>query len=408
MKFLQNDKTAATMALIMGTLAMLVSFMAWSSIAPLATAFAPKLGFVAGSGAQKMLVAVPVLLGSIMRIPMGILSDRLGGKKVFIGLMIFTLIPLFIIPNVHSYSVMIWVALLLGMAGTSFAVAISYVSVWFPAEKQGLVLGIAGMGNIGNAVSALILPSLIGKGLHQNIGKAYTFLIILIVVFVILFALLTREMPVNKNKTIKEALSVAKEKDTWYLSLFYVLTFGSFMAFGNLIPTLIGKGNVNHFMIASTPAQVLVIAGFWAAGFSAIATLVRPVGGAMADKILPKRLLMLAFAGILVSTLIMAFGAKNFNVLMTGIFLLALFAGIGNGVVFKMVPYVSKKNTGAVTGFVGAIGGLGGFVYPFIVAAIGNLKTSFLVLSGFTIVCALVLYLVFFRGGDTVVENARD
>lgn len=397
------NKRAAIMALVMGTLAMLVSFMAWSSIAPLATAFAPKLGFVAGSGAQKILVAVPVLLGSIMRIPMGILSDRIGGKKVFIGLMIFTLIPLFIIPHIHDYTAMLWIGLLLGMAGTSFAVAISYVSVWFPAEKQGLVLGIAGMGNIGNAVSALILPSIIGA--NKDISKAYNFLIILIIVFVILFAILTKEMQTDKSKTLGNALSVAKEKDTWYLALFYMLTFGSFMAFGNLIPTLIGKGNVNHFVIASDPAKVIIVAGFWAAGFSAVATLMRPLGGSLADKILPKRLLMIVFAGVLVSTIILAEGTKNFGILMFGIFLLAIFAGIGNGVVFKMVPYVAKGNTGAVTGFVGAIGGLGGFIYPFVVAGIGNLHISFLVLSAFTVICAIVLWFVFFRGGETVVEN---
>lgn len=406
MENISNDKKAATMALVMGTLAMLVSFMAWSSVAPLATAFAPKLGFVAGTGAQKVLVAVPVLLGSIMRIPMGILSDRLGGKKVFIALMIFTLIPLVIIPHITSYTAMLWVLLLLGMAGTSFAVAISYVSVWFPAEKQGLALGIAGMGNIGNAVSALILPSIIGPAKH--IDYAYNFLIVLIAVFTVIFALTTKEMPTDKNKTLSSALSVAKEKDTWYLSLFYMLTFGSFMAFGNLIPTLIGKGNVNGFVIADNPALVLVIAGFWAAGFSAVATIMRPLGGAIADKILPKKMLMFVFAGVFVSTLVLAEGTKNFAILMTGVFLLAIFAGIGNGVVFKMVPYVSKKNTGAVTGFVGAIGGLGGFVYPFVVAGIGNLHISFLVLTGFTIICAIVLWAVFFRGGDTIVKNPRN
>ncbi|MDR0200156.1 MAG: MFS transporter [Streptococcaceae bacterium] len=402
----QNSKYAATMAIVMGTLAMLVSFMAWSSIAPLAKVFMLHFGMTPGTGAQKMLVAVPVLLGSIMRIPMGILSDRLGGKKVFLALMIFILIPLAIIPHVHSYAAMLWVGLLLGMAGTSFAVAISYVSVWFPKEKQGLVLGITGMGNIGNAVSALILPSLIGA--NQDIQKAYTFLIILLVIFIILFAVLTREMPTDKNKTIGQALSVAKEADTWYLSLFYMLTFGSFMAFGNLIPTLIGAGNVLGFKIANTDARVLVVAGLWAAAFSAIATLVRPLGGVLADHVLPKKMLVIAFAGIFVSVLIMAFGTKSFAALMTGILILAVFAGIGNGVVFKMVPYVSKSNTGAVTGFVGAIGGLGGFIYPFVVAAIGNLKISFLVLAAFAVVCAIVLYLVFFRGGDTVVENARD
>lgn len=406
MENISNKKSAATMALVMGTLAMLVSFMAWSSVAPLATAFAPKLGFEPGSAAQKVLVAVPVLLGSIMRIPMGIISDRIGGKKVFIALMIFTLIPLFIIPYVTSYSVMLWVLLLLGMAGTSFAVAISYVSVWFPAEKQGLVLGIAGMGNFGNAVSALILPSIIGA--NKDISKAYWFLIILIAVFTVIFALTTKEMPTNKDKKLSDALSVAKEKDTWYLSLFYMLTFGSFMAFGNLIPTLIGKGNVNGFVLSDDPARVLIIAGFWAAGFSAVATIMRPVGGFLADKILPKKMLLIVFIGIIVATVLMASGSQSFAVLMLSIFILAIFAGLGNGVVFKMVPYVSKKNTGAVTGFVGAVGGLGGFIYPFVVAGIGSLKLSFFSLAGFAVLCIIVLIVVFFGKKNTVVEHERD
>ena len=151
-----SSKSSAIIALIMGTLAMAGCFMAWSSFAPLAAQIQETLGL--SMSQRTLLLATPVLLGSIMRIPVGILSDRYGGKKVYIALMIFVLIPLFLVPRVHSFGMLLFVALLLGMSGTSFAVGISYVSVWFPPERQGLVLGIASLGNIGNAISALTLP----------------------------------------------------------------------------------------------------------------------------------------------------------------------------------------------------------------------------------------------------------
>lgn len=254
----------AIMALVMGTLAMMGCFMAWSSFAPLAAQIAHM--FSLSVSQRTLLLATPVLLGSIMRIPVGILSDRYGGKKVYIILMLFVLIPLFLVPRVHSFGMLLFVALLLGMSGTSFAVGISYVSVWFPPQQQGLVLGIASLGNIGNAVSALTLPQIAAK---WDFTIVYNVLIGMLIVLIVLFALLCKEMPLDKSKTLKESLSVAKDANTWYLSLFYALTFGLFMSFSNLTPTLLdGLFQMNP-----------VTAGLWAAAFGAMCTFVRPVGG---------------------------------------------------------------------------------------------------------------------------------
>ncbi len=415
MENISSNKKAATMALIMGTLAMLVSFMAWSSISPLAKVFATDLHV--NIGYQKVLVAIPVLLGSIMRLPMGILSDKFGGKKVYLFLMGFTLLPLIATPLVINaaksglantaavaaptsyYWLMIFVALLLGMAGTSFAVSISYVSVWFPKEKQGQILGITGMGNIGNAVAALLLPTIAGP--THNLSTVYFFLVALTVVFMLIFAFTTTEMPTNKEKTVKEALSVAKNMDTWYLALFYMLTFGSFVAFGTLLPTLLS--NPKTFNVA------LVSAGLLSAMFSAIATIIRPFGGTLADKIRPATLLFWAFLGILVSSVMLFFAAQgtgNLTLFIAAIVIEAIFAGLGNGIVFKMVPYVAKGNTGAVTGFVGAMGGLGGFFPPLVVAAFSNnLAMCFFFLGGFTVICGIVLVAVYFRGNHHTVEE---
>lgn len=378
------------MALIMGTLAMLVSFMAWSSLAPLAAQITKDLSL---SVSQKtFMIATPVLLGSIMRIPMGYLSDRFGGKKMYIILMIFVLIPLFFIPMAlasHSFGMLIFLAFLLGMSGTSFAIAISYISVWYPPEKQGLVLGIAGVGNIGNAVAALSLPKISEV---QGISAVYYFIMILLVIMIVLFFFLCKEMPVNKNKTLGQAFVVAKEKNTWLLSLFYFLTFGLFVSLSNLLPALLAD-------LFETPA---VSAGLWAAAFAAVATLVRPVGGALADKINAMKLLEFLFIGMVIIGVLCAITMNTFGAFILMILLIGVLAGLGSGAVFKMVPSVSKGNTGTVTGFVGAIGGLGGYFPPLVMGVIkqntGSYRLGFYLLAIVAVLCAVVLYSVFIKG----------
>ncbi|MFD1671873.1 nitrate/nitrite transporter [Agrilactobacillus yilanensis] len=386
-----SNKKAATMALVMGTLAMLVSFIAWSSLAPLATQITQDLSL---SVSQKtFMIATPVLLGSIMRIPMGYLSDRYGGKKMYIILMIFVLIPLFFMPMAlasKSFGMVIFLAFLLGMSGTSFAIAISYITVWYPPEKQGLVLGIAGVGNIGNAMAALSLPKISEA---KGMSAVYYFIMALLVIMIILFFFLCKEMPVNKNKTLGQAFVVAKEKNTWLLSLFYFLTFGLFVSLSNLLPALLAD------QFGTTPVN----AGLWAAAFAALATAIRPIGGAISDKVDPMKLLELLFVGVTIIGVLMALSLSSFGLFMTTILIIAVLAGLGNGAVFKMVPSVSKGNTGTVTGFVGAIGGLGGYFPPLIMGIIkqntGSYQLGFYFLAAVGLICAVVLYSAFIKGG---------
>ncbi|EMG28618.1 nitrite extrusion protein [Listeria fleischmannii 1991] len=384
---MSNTKKDSITALIMATVAMAVSFMVWASISPVANQIA--VSFDLSASQKSLLIATPVLLGSIMRIPMGILSDRLGGKKVYIGTMIFIILPLIFVPMVQSFPLLILLALLLGMAGTTFAIAISYVSAWFPPEKQGLILGIAGMGNIGNALAGLIIPQI-----NSNLGFDWIYysLIIALIIIILLFATLAKEMPISsEKKTLKQQLSVVKDKNTWFLSLFYFLTFGSFVALSNYLPSFMS----DQFLMNP------VNAGLVSAAFAAVATLMRPVGGVVADKMNPTKLLSGLFICVILFALGMAVLLENYVIFTTCIFLTALAVGLGNGVVFKMVPMVSKGNTGAVTGFVGAAGGLGGFFPPLVLGAVkestGSFALGFVFLGIFACICLIVVWMVYIR-----------
>ena len=388
-----GSRVNAYVALTLATIAMIVCFMSWSNFAPLAAQVGQM--FHLSVSQRTLLLATPVLLGSIMRIPVGILSDKYGGKKVYLILMAFILIPLFMIPRVHSLGMLLFAALLVGMAGTSFAVGVSYASVWFPKEQQGLALGIVSMGNMGNAVASLTLPY-ISK--THGFTAVYNFLMIATVVIRVIFAICCKEMPVDKTKTMRGALAVAKESSTWYLSLFYFLTFGLFVAFTNLTPLFL----TGIFRFSA------VTAGLYAALFAGICTLVRPIGGALADHLRPMGLLQWVFIAIIAFSILIMVSFNSEALFITGIVLVGLAAGLGNGVVFKMVPYVSTGNTGAVTGFVGAMGGLGGFFPPLVIGWIHDWTGSYvlgialLALTG--VICWFALWKHFIHGDVRIVK----
>ncbi|MFC6322368.1 nitrate/nitrite transporter [Companilactobacillus baiquanensis] len=389
-----GSKSRSYFALAMGTLAMMVCFMVWLSLAPMIDIILKNAGVEVSELQRSLLLATPILLGSIMRIPMGIMSDRFGGKKTYIILMLFLIIPVLMIPRVHSYGMLVFSALLLGMSGTSFAIGVSYVTRFFPPEKQGLVLGIAGVGNIGTAFSAFFFPRWV-KTIDLN-GVFYV-LIGLLVLFIILL-LFSPESETNKNASLVASLSVAKERDTWLLALFYFLTFGMFMSMTNLLSTfMVGLFHDN-----------LVDAGLWAALFAVIGTLVRPVGGYLSDKIRPMSLLRYDFILIIIAAIVLGIFLETKGIFTTIIVALAILVGLGNGIIFKMVPFVSSGNTGAVTGFVGAMGGLGGYFPPIILGLIkqmtGSYKIGIYLIAIFGIICLVLLQKIYISGSRRIVS----
>jgi NNP family nitrate/nitrite transporter-like MFS transporter len=368
----------------------------WGLIGALAPLFRERYGLTAVQ--TSLLIAVPVLLGSVGRLPMGVLADKFGGRVVLGLLLAFCAVPAFGASLAGSYASLLAWGFLLGCAGTSFSVGVAFTSKWFRPEEQGTALGVYGTGNIGQSLAVFGAPALVAATGDWRVpfwvfGATAG-------LFGILFLLLARNAPAKvPAKSFAEYLGVLRREPlAWVLSLFYFLTFGGFVALGIYLPTLLK----DIFGLTATDAGARV------AGFVVMATLARPVGGWLADRhggapVLSVVLLLIAaFAlGLTTSTMLL------FTVGALGT---AAMLGLGNGAVFKLVPEYFPKETGTVTGLVGAAGGLGGFFPPLVLGFIkgqtGSYDLGFLLLSGAALACAAVNFAVFLRGHAGRVSHA--
>jgi len=357
----------------LGVISFTVCFAAWGLI----SAFAPRFreNFHLTASETALLVAIPVLLGSLARIPMGILTDRFGGRAVFSILMAAVAVPVWFVPQQLTYSSLLTVAFLLGLAGSSFAIGVGYVSRWTPAERQGSALGVYGLGNIGQSAAVFLGPVLAARA---GMASVFHGVAVLLVVWAVAFALLARDAPAPASahgKGFAAMLEVlTTERLSWLLAAFYFLTFGGFVAFSIYLPTLLR----DEFHL--TPAD----AGFRTAGFVVLATLLRPMGGWLSDRIGGARVLSAVFLGVAPFAMLLAWSSViPFTVGALGC---AALLGLGNGAVFKLVPQYFPNQTGTVTGLVGAMGGLGGFFPPLLLAFFrsrtGAIWPAFLFLAG--------------------------
>jgi NNP family nitrate/nitrite transporter-like MFS transporter len=363
--------------LALGTVSFAVCFAAWGLI----SAFAPRFRemFHLSATQTAFLVAVPVLLGALARIPVGMLADRFGGRAVFTALMLFAVIPALLTPLVSTYQQLLICGFFLGVAGSSFAVGVSFVSQWFTAERQGGALGVYGLGNIGQSAAVFLGPLIAISLGWQNIFRGMA---LLLAVWAAVFWIFARNAPVVvRPKTVGQMLGVlARGHLSWVLSAFYFLTFGGFVAFSIYLPSLLK----DQFHL--TPGD----AGFRTAGFVVLATLLRPVGGWLSDRIGGARVLSAVFATVVPFALLLA--VPTMLPFTVGALGCAALMGLGNGAVFKLVPQYFPAETGTVTGLVGAMGGLGGFFPPLLLGfcrdRLGTLWPGFVLLA-FT---ALVLW----------------
>lgn len=376
------QSTRKYVALGSATIAFAVSFAAWSLLSPLATLLQTQYHIT--DVQISILIAIPVILGSIARIPMGVLTDRFGGRRVMTALLLFSAIPCLGLLSAGNYMAFVIWAFFLGMAGSSFAVGIPFVSRWFGPEQQGLVAGIFGMGNIGTAISARLAPQI-----AKNSGWHTVFLVFAIVLFVtaIAFYFVATDAPVppGPTKTMTQRLSVLKENRlVWLFSLFYFVTFGCFVAFGLYLPKLLTDLYKLDKIDAGNRTAIFVV----------FATLARPVGGWLSDKLGASRVLTSTFTVVILAALILTFQTQI--VILTLCYLVsAVFLGMGSGAVFKLVPQYFAKDAGTVTGLVGAAGGLGGFFPPLIMGVVkstlGNYSVGYLLLALTSGICLFLL-----------------
>src|SRR3954468_12849940 len=372
----KSTAASPSRALVLATISFALSFAAWGLIGGLAAGFAGLYHLSASETA--LLVAVPVLLGSLARLPMGMLTDRLGGRSVFTALLLFSSLAALAVPLTHSYRSLLVAAFLIGMAGSSFAVGAAFVSRWTPPALQGTALGVYGLGTMGQSLAVFVGPIVAARlGWEMVVRGTGAVLLGWAIVY---FLLARKPLQAGRPASIAAMTAVLRRAPTaWLLGAFYFLTFGGFVAFSIYLPTLLRA----QFGLA--PAD----AGFRAAGFVVLATLMRPVGGWLADRIGGARVLAGVFLGVAPFALLMTWPVMlPFTVGALGC---AALLGVGNGAVFKLVPQYFPKETGTVTGLVGAMGGLGGFFPPLLLGVFRDrLGVAW---PGFVLLAAMALLL---------------
>lgn len=326
-----------------------LAFMVWVMLGPLAVQIAKDLAL---TPAQKgLMVAVPVLAGALLRIVMGILVDHLKPKRagafgqvVVIGGLVWAWHT-----GVTTYAQLLGLGVILGVAGASFAVALPLASRWYPPEHQGKAMGIAGAGNSGTVLAALFAPGLAAAyGWNNVFGLAA---IPLALAFVVYLALAKDSPECPPAKSLASYFKVLKDRDAWWFMFFYSVTFGGFVGLASSLTIYFND------QYGLPP----VTAGYFTAACVFAGSLVRPMGGALADRIGGIRTLTVVYAVAALLLIVVSFGMPQAWLGLMLFIMAMLTLGMGNGAVFQLVPQRFRKEIGVMTGLVGMAGGVGGF-----------------------------------------------
>ncbi len=360
-----------------------ISFMVWVMLGPLGVQIAKSLGLDA---AQKgLMVATPVLAGALLRIVMGVLVDHLKPKNAgIIGQLIVALALAWAwLSDIHSYQQILMLGMLLGFAGASFAVALPLASRWYPPQHQGTALGIAGAGNSGTALAALFAPGLaVAFGWHNVFGIALIPVAIAFVVY-LLFAKDSPECPPAKSMT--EYMRVLKDRDAWWFMFFYSVTFGGFVGMASILTIYF---NTQYGLSAVT-------AGYYTAACVFAGSLVRPLGGILADRIGGIRSLTIMYLLAAVFLFLVSLNMPTAEIALAVIIPAMLALGMGNGAVFQLVPQRFRREIGVMTGLVGMAGGVGGFYLAsslgYSYKLTGSYRIGFSLFAGLAVIALLGL-----------------
>jgi MFS transporter, NNP family, nitrate/nitrite transporter len=361
------------------------NFMCWVMLGPMSIQIARNLQLDALQ--RGLMVATPMLSGTILQIITGVLVDHFGAKRVGIVTQSIVILGLgaawFL--GVPDFTAIILVGIILGLAGASFSVALPLVSRWYPAAHQGKALGLAGAGSFGFVITALLAPWL---GLNNGWVNVFAITALFLIIVLLIFAVLAKDSPDSGRQAFWGYWRILGSADSWWFMLFYWVTFGGFVGLASYLSLYF------HTLYGMPPIQ----AGYVVALCVFLASLFRPIGGWLADKFGGVRIL---FAVNLLSCVILialGVGPQAYQPVLVEIILLMIVLGIGNGAVFQLVPVRFSHEIGAISGLVGCAGGLGGF---FLAASLGysrqytgSYQGGFLIFSGISLLALAGLHLM--------------
>ncbi|OZA09938.1 MAG: MFS transporter [Methylotenera sp. 17-45-7] len=355
-------KAGQTPTLLSSFLYFDLSFMVWVLLGPLAVQMALDLQL---SPSQKgLMVATPVLAGALLRIVMGVLVDQIKPKMAGLIGQVIVILSLLLawLHGIETFQHALLLGLGLGFAGAAFAVALPLASRWYPPEHQGTALGIAGAGNSGTVFAALFAPGLaVAFGWNNVFGLALIPLLIVLVVYMV-YAKDAPDAPAPKS--LGQYLAILKDKDAWWFMFFYSVTFGGFVGLASSLTIYFND------LYSLGP----VVAGYCTAACVFAGSLVRPLGGVIADRIGGVKTLLVMYSAAAVLLAMMSFGQPTYQIALAIIVPVMAVLGMGNGAVFQLVPQRFRKEIGVMTGLVGMAGGIGGF---YLAASLGYFKQHY-------------------------------
>jgi NNP family nitrate/nitrite transporter-like MFS transporter len=368
----------------LATVGFAVNFWAWALLSPLGPRFKDSLDL--SSFQQSLLVAVPVVVGSLGRIPIGALTDRFGGRVMFPIVSAVTIVPVLYLglAGHSSLAALLVGGFFLGVAGTAFAVGVPLVNAWFPPERRGLAIGVFGAGMGGTAISALTTvklvdahsmstPFLITAAVPLTTVKlvdahsmSTPFLITaaVLAVYAVIAALLLRDAPgrvVPTEPLARRLAATARLRITWQASALYAVAFGGYVAFSVYLPTYLKTG---YGLTQADAANRM-------AGFVLLAVAMRPMGGWLSDRMGPVRVLAGSLTVVVAGAVVQSFTPALAPLGTIAFLAMAAALGAGSGATFALVALLTPANqVGSVTGVVGAAGGLGGFLPPLVMGSL--------------------------------------
>ena len=345
-----------------------VNFWAWALLSPLGAHF--KTALALSGFSQALLVAVPVIVGSLGRIPIGALTDRFGGRVMFPLVSFLTIAPVLFLGYLgyQSFAGLIAGGFFLGVAGTAFAVGVPFVSAWFPPEQRGMAIGVFGAGMGGTAISALTTVQLVNA---RGVATPFMLVAVVLAVYGTIAALVLRDAPdrpVPSGTVLGRLAATARLPITWQASALYAVGFGGYVAFSVYLPTYLKTG---YGLTQGSAATKM-------AGFVLVAVALRPVGGWLSDRIAPTRVLAVAFAVVTGFALVQSVTPSLMPTATVAFLAMAAALGLASGAVFALVAQRAPGNrVGSVTGVVGAAGGLGGFIPPLFMGSVHDYTGSY-------------------------------